>query len=457
MSQYKAWSIFLLCLLLLAGCTAQPPAEPTGTTGETIEQEVLTVLEYTAHYVRTDGFYYYEDGGYPCVFVVGSVEEGRAYYANQIPHDLEATGEPVASTGVLKSMVGQEYTEEFFESNYLVYVVLEEPSGSNRHEVKAVEQTADGKLQVSVDTIIPEVGTDDMAQWHIILELERNGELPSPEDILVYQDGQVTYDGKPVEQAQDVHILQSPPAATLFYAEGSASLPDGGYHWTYEKADGTGETTIADAMHPLDCQDLLKPIPTSAEYVKVDFEVHPNNMKVRCWPDTAWGITDTPSETVTTQDVVFDVKKGGYIYEITASWSKGDAPYHGTVSYYAYIVAGEEHTHQVAAEAQTVADPISGYCGNIQTTLYIGEKSYTFMYGHSVTLSDILVNLNYDPMKVCRCAPEYKVDTEFGTGYGINLTQGYARCEKGQADLTQEQIGQIQTIIEWAETTNCQY
>lgn len=79
------------------------------------------------------------------------------------------------------------------------------------------------------------------------------------------------------------------------------------------------------------------------------------------------------------------------------------------------------------------------------------------MYSHSITLTDILINLDYDPDKLCNCRPEYTVDTEFALGHGINLTQGYARCDKGQADLTQEQIDQIAQIIEWAETTNCEY
>ncbi|MBO5867604.1 MAG: hypothetical protein J6Q54_01690, partial [Oscillospiraceae bacterium] len=93
----------------------------------------------------------------------------------------------------------------------------------------------------------------------------------------------------------------------------------------------------------------------------------------------------------------------------------------------------------------------TGYCGNTQTVLQIGNRRYEFMYGQSVTLTDILLNLDYDPMKVCRCKPEYTVDTEFETGYGINLTQGYARSKKGQADLTREQIEQIREIIRWAE------
>ena len=47
---------------------------------------------------------------------------------------------------------------------------------------------------------------------------------------------------------------------------------------------------------------------------------------------------------------------------------------------------------------------------------------------------------------------EYKVDTEFGSGYGISLRDhGYVRCDKGQAELTDEQYEQIKTIIEWAK------
>ena len=85
----------------------------------------------------------------------------------------------------------------------------------------------------------------------------------------------------------------------------------------------------------------------------------------------------------------------------------------------------DSHSHSPANEAQTVDDPVTGYCGNTQTTIYFDNgKSHTFMSGNSVTMTDILVNLKYDKNKLCKCLPEYKVDTEFGTGYGINLTEG---------------------------------
>ena len=73
------------------------------------------------------------------------------------------------------------------------------------------------------------------------------------------------------------------------------------------------------------------------------------------------------------------------------------------------------------------------------------------MYDKSVALTNILVNLNYDSDKLCKCLPEYTVDTECGTGYGISLNEGYARCEKGQAELTEEQIKTVKEIMAWAK------
>ena len=110
------------------------------------------------------------------------------------------------------------------------------------------------------------------------------------------------------------------------------------------------------------------------------------------------------------------------------------------------------HNHTPATTEQTVSEEISGYCGNTQTTIYFDDgKSFTFMSGNSVTITDILVNLKYDKNKLCKCLPEYTVDTEFGIGYGINITSCYARCDKGQAELTQEQIDKLKEIILWAK------
>ncbi len=108
--------------------------------------------------------------------------------------------------------------------------------------------------------------------------------------------------------------------------------------------------------------------------------------------------------------------------------------------------------HAPAAEPQTVADPVTGYCGNTVTEVTLDGKTWSFWGSDSVTLTDIVINLAYDSGSVCRCLPEFTVDTEFGGGYGVNLTESYVRCEAGQAALTAEQTEAIRDIVE----RNCQ-
>lgn len=116
------------------------------------------------------------------------------------------------------------------------------------------------------------------------------------------------------------------------------------------------------------------------------------------------------------------------------------------------IICEDEQLHIPAKEPQNTESQIGGYCGNTQTTVYFNNsKKYTFMDGESVTLTDILLNLDYKKEKMCKCRPEYTVDTEFGQGYGINISQSYARFENGQADLTKEQAEKIKKIILWAQ------
>lgn len=411
-----------------------------------IQSKTEEAVEYGVQYVRTDG---YQDGArFPKVKIIRSTEELNSYYkTNKETFNLERSDFLDAC---------DKYDGAYFEKGYLVLVLIEEGSGSIHHEVTGSTISSDGELGIYISRIVPEFGTCDMAEWHIILEMSNAVEVKDENNILVYLDGRLSFDkGEVVTQeigTQAPVILKEPPDAQLLHGSGSAHLPASGYSWTYPNEDGTMGAIIADSLHPLDCKDILDPIYVMNDYVKLGFEDEPDSVAVKCWPDSQWGNTSAVSEEVTCYGGAFDLKHGGYIYEITAKWDQNDLKHFGSASYYVYIVLGEEHTHQTASEPQTVADPISGYCGNTQTTVYIDGEAYTFMYDHSVTLTDILVNLAYDPNKICRCRPEYTVDTEFGKGYGINLTAGYARCEKGQADLTKEQTEQIWTIIEWVKT-----
>lgn len=108
----------------------------------------------------------------------------------------------------------------------------------------------------------------------------------------------------------------------------------------------------------------------------------------------------------------------------------------------------DSHSHTPAEEPLTADDPVSGYCGNTVTEVLLSGEAYSFWGSDSVTLTDILINLRYDPNQLCRCLPEFTVNTEFGGGYGVNLSESYARCEAGQAALTIEQVEKIREIID---------
>ena len=442
-------------------------------------KETGTDVQWVAQYIRTNG--YSEGVLYPSVRIIDSLQELKDYYNTwHEVFDLERKEKVYSDTTIGFLDACDQYDETFFEKNYLIFVLLEEGSGSIRHEVRSVEQTEDKKISISIDRKVPEVGTDDMAQWHIILELSRNVLVENSIDTYLYVDGLPSYMDDKIVIPQTEGAFKKPPEGTVITPEGQTAIHAAGYGWFCMLGNGLEEAVIADqAGRPLSKESLdpviissqyaetvYAPVPGSDAYeptnslgylVKLTWETEPSSVTYSCWPETVWQKENVPEETVVSQDGAFYAKPGGYVYEIVATWDDTGKGYHGSANYYVYIVSGDEHDHQAAATAQTVDDPFVGYCGNTQTILHIGDKEYTFMYGNSVTLTDILLNLNYDPMRICRCRPEYTVDTEFGKGYGINLTAGYARCEKGQADLTQEQIDTIAEIIEWAETTNCKY
>ena len=221
----------------------------------------------------------------------------------------------------------------------------------------------------------------------------------------------------------------------------------GTYSWTYDNGDGTQTGVCADSSHPLEWQAFLVPMTTSDDTVELHFDVQPQEMSVRSWSDEYWGKVDAEEENAALNGNKLELKDGGYIYEVVAKWTDDNLAAEGTVHYAFYIVK-DLHLHMSAIRPETVDAPVTGYCGNTMTTIILEGNEYTFMGSDSVNLTDILINLKYDPMKVCRCIPEYTVKTEFGEPYGVNLTQGYARCKEGQANLTVEQIQLIQKILD---------
>lgn len=106
-----------------------------------------------------------------------------------------------------------------------------------------------------------------------------------------------------------------------------------------------------------------------------------------------------------------------------------------------------DHSHRFAEETEN-AGSTGAYCGNTVTTVYLDGETYSFGSSDSVALTRILKNLPYNPEAVCRCMAEFTVDTETLSGIQVNLTEAFARCERGQAALTEEQVQTIRTIVE---------
>lgn len=100
-----------------------------------------------------------------------------------------------------------------------------------------------------------------------------------------------------------------------------------------------------------------------------------------------------------------------------------------------------DKVHELNSEAQLTHEFENLYCGNTITKIVKGDWETEVVGDKSVLVTDILRTIDYiDP--VCRCMSEYKIITEFGT-FEVNLTKSFARCEKGQAPLTQYQKNAI--------------
>ena len=241
---------------------------------------------------------------------------------------------------------------------------------------------------------------------------------------------------------------EKPPVLRIQDGTGqSAEAVRGTYSWMYDRGDGIWMGVEADSMHPLQMQEYLTPFVTAENTIELLFDVPPQDFTIRCWRDTQWENIDASGEVAELDGYTLKLKDGGYIYEVCASWTGENLAASGTTHYSFYVIQGD-HGHEAADEPQTVDDPVTGYCGNTITVIQLDGKDYAFEGTDSVRLTDILINLKYDPDKLCDCMAEFTVKTEFGDPYGVNLSQGYARCDGGQADLTKEQIELIQSILD---------
>ena len=156
----------LALLVLAASCN-------TDTNTESSTPPPQGPINFTAQYIRTDG--YHEGISYPIITVISSADELENYYNKyKNIYDFASRKDFTGDDTIGFSDAIEKYTEDYFAENFLVILILEEGSGSVRHNIFDV--TPDGGIRFERKT--PEMQTHDMAEWNILIEMKKSDKLP---------------------------------------------------------------------------------------------------------------------------------------------------------------------------------------------------------------------------------------------------------------------------------------
>lgn len=123
----------------------------------------------TTKLIRTN----YVSGTHGKTIVIDSLEELEEYYnANKEKHNLGHREKVYSDTTIGFADATKEYDEEFFKNHNIVLVLLTASSGSIRYKVENINLN-DGVMEINITKKTPEIGTCDMAGWHIIIETDK--------------------------------------------------------------------------------------------------------------------------------------------------------------------------------------------------------------------------------------------------------------------------------------------
>ena len=168
----------IICMFGLCACNENnvPPPPPE-------------TYAFEAQYIRTNG--YSEDRSYPYHVIIDSKEELDAYYeANKELFDLERKEVVYADTTIGFLDACDKYDDAYFERQNLVLIILEEGSGSIRHEITDVRRRWDENgaslgWDITINRNAPELITADMAQWHLFLEVQMGNVMKDGDNVWI--------------------------------------------------------------------------------------------------------------------------------------------------------------------------------------------------------------------------------------------------------------------------------
>lgn len=155
--------------------------------------------------------------------------------------------------------------------------------------------------------------------------------------------------------------LTSPPQLVVTCWEKQITAHLGTYSWEYQNGDGTSTGVESDSMHPLESKEYMEDLPIGYSYLSsidafqalLQFEVTPDEVKMRYWSTDHWNEPVAESEELEVQAIEVDfadgsyttdyhtrLPEGNYVYEVIAKWSGSEA-YSGTAHYSFYTVMGD--------------------------------------------------------------------------------------------------------------------
>ncbi|MBR3999557.1 MAG: hypothetical protein IKI93_14595 [Clostridia bacterium] len=232
MKKLLAYILIIVSLLSLASCSQSGRGHDRGG-DESVKSyndtewlndihmiENLPSVDFDAQYIRAGSKK--ELSAYPAVKIIRSANEMSRYLKKE--------------THMSDALVNacQKYDADYFKEQILIIVLLEEGSGSVRHEVEKVGAN-NGHAVIQIKSIAPEVGTCDMAWWHILIEPEAGVQIADEEDVTVFLGGR---------NATENYTVASHSKGL---ANISVTLMDG---WEYDIADEADTNEFAINIYP---------------------------------------------------------------------------------------------------------------------------------------------------------------------------------------------------------------
>lgn len=182
MKRYLAILLLIFGAVLICGCNPKEDDKNITISGNEGDREP-DAYSFSAQCIRTDGGM--EGVEYPQVVILDSVKELEKYYEEKKDsYSLEHRDQVYADTTIGFVDACEMYDEEYFVDHNLVMVLVEEGSGSIHHKVASVRWTGE-HWEIVITRESPEICTDDMALWHILIQVQMGKVITDSKDVLV--------------------------------------------------------------------------------------------------------------------------------------------------------------------------------------------------------------------------------------------------------------------------------